>query len=109
MDRRGFLKALAVPAVIPMSVVAVSTYPKDYHRVSTEKDDPGYISLAKLRSDGHTVKVYLDGIEQKNAVTADAREGFVKRSMVTEKGNIVVAFGEIINETLYGSVDIVIS
>lgn len=107
MDRRSFLRGAAVAPIIA-TLPAISSAPAGYERVSCEKGDPGERAYALARADGKTVKVYLDGVEQKHAVTADANEGWVKREVVSPAGNIAYnpATWEIYREIVHGVVRI---
>lgn len=112
MNRRVFLAAMplaplvAVPAV---ALPAVAAVPKAGLRLSALKDDPGYRAWCELCGDGKTVKVYLDGVEQHDAVTADEADGMVYRAVRTPSGNLAIGRDEILYETVYGDVRIVIS
>lgn len=114
MDRRSFLFGSAVavagaPVVTAASPIAVRKI--GGRRVSCVPGDPGERLYSQACGDGKTVKVFLDGAEQKWAETADESEGFVDRIVETPKGNVAInhVTGEILKERVYGDVRIVIS
>lgn len=78
-------------------------------RISCLKDDPGYRAWCMLRGDGKTAKVYLDGVEQKDACIADEAEGMVRRAVRTPEGNLAIGRDEVLEETVYGDVHIEIA
>lgn len=103
MNRRQvFGGAVAAPAIL--AATAASGGSRD--RVSTEQGDPGERRYAELCGDGLAVRVFLDGVEQKDCVTADPGLGLVKRPVRTARGNIAInhATGEIHYETVHGHV-----
>lgn len=105
MNRRSlFAAVIAAPAMMASRAKAGGRVSRD--RISTEKGDPGERRYAELSGDGKRVRVFLDGVEQKDAVTADPGLGIVKRAVVTENGNIAInkATGEIFYETVSGDV-----
>ena len=111
MDRRSFLRSSAVavatlPAV-PASAVAMCK--PDGIRMSSDKNDAGYRAWCEANGDGMAVKVYLDGVLQRDAVTADEAEGSVYRAARTPAGNFARSADEILHETVYGDVRIVIA
>ncbi len=55
-------------------------------RVSVDKDDPGYKNFPTHR----LCKVYLDGAELKNCITADEEEGEVLCYVEDENGELVL-------------------
>lgn len=112
MDRRAFLRGSAVavagiPAVAAPSPTAVRN--ADGRRVSCVQGDPGYRLYCMARGDRQTVKVFLDGVEQKWAETADEVEGFIDRAVATPNGNLAHDGHEILKERVYGDVRIVIA
>lgn len=105
IDRRSFFGAAAVGA----SAVALGKYQPSQgpaRRVSTDKFDPGEHVFAKLRASGKQVKVWLDGVEQDNCITADVDEGWVKRYQTDHEGNLAVAIADntILTEIIKGRV-----
>lgn len=54
-------------------------------RVSCRKDDAGYLPWRSL-ADPTRVRVFLDGVRQPEAITADDVEGFVLVFAMDEKG-----------------------
>lgn len=106
MDRRTFFRC--IPA-LPLVAAGVVTFPTHgITRVSMEKGDPGEIPWGKLRADGKIVRVFLDGVPQKYCRTADAKEGWVNRLVLTDKGNIAKGIDRVLDETVYGHVEILI-
>lgn len=112
MDRRSFLRSAALA---PVSVAAVASgkshsAPLGYERVSSEKDDPGYLAWCTLNADKKTCLVYLDGVQQKFVLTADAKEGWIKRHILSPNGNLVIGSdNNILNEIVSGVVTISIA
>lgn len=76
-------------------------------RMSCEPDDAGYVPWGMARGDGKIVKVWLDGVEQKQCITADESVGMVKRVLLTPAGNVAVGNDEVLTEVVYGDVRIV--
>lgn len=80
-------------------------------RLSSDKDDAGYRAWCELNGDGKRVKVFLDGVEQRDATMVDDEAGEVRRCVRTPAGNIAVDShaGEFLMETVKGSVEIQIT
>lgn len=116
MNRRDLFKktgALSVATFLPLGTMELQTYMPEAVsvtgiRVSCVKGDAGELLYAKLCGDGKPVKVFLDGVEQKECVTADETQGFIVRHIITEKGNAAFnpATGEVLQETIKGAVRI---
>ncbi len=113
MDRRSFLTAAAsTSAAVAVGVgtpIAIANAPEGFHRVSMDKaDDVGYRAWCMLNGDDLVARVYLNGAEVKWCRAADAREGWVRRSVETPGGNMAydIAKGEILEETVHGDVRI---
>lgn len=106
MDRRSFLCGSAVAVAGAPVVRKIGG-----RRVSCVPGDPGELLYSQACGDGKTVKVFLDGVEQKWAETADEAEGFVDRIVETPQGNMAInrVTGEILKERVYGDVRVVIS
>lgn len=69
-------------------------------RVSVDKDDPGY-------SPQHMgAKVFLDGIERSQVVTADEEQRLIIRYVTDQKGRLVIDRNGVLRETLVGDVRI---
>lgn len=79
-------------------------------RLSSHKDDPGYLDWGKLNGDGKVALVFLDGVKQKNAFMADDELGEVGRYVTSEEGNLAYdpTAGIAFTETVKGKVEIVI-
>lgn len=94
INRRSFFGALAVA---PIATVAAAK--SDRIRVSCIEGDPGERLYGQLCLEGKTVKVFLNGIEMIDCVTADEAAGEV---------TCVCGFnrttGKILYETLLGDV-----
>jgi hypothetical protein len=74
---------------------------------STDEKEPGYREWCTAMSDGNMVRVYLDGVYQQHCEAASAKEGWVRRCVVSpESGDIVIdpIRSEILKETVYGLV-----
>jgi hypothetical protein len=111
MNRRSFFRgAVALPTLLAgaatMPAVASNTR---ITRVSMDRSDAvGHRNYCMCVGDRKTVKVYLDGEYQKYATAADSVEGWVKRLVTTPGGNIAHDRHEVLVETVYGNVAIVI-
>ena len=58
-------------------------------RMSCHKDDPGYAAFLEANLRGKVV-VYLDGVVQHHAITADEEQGFVIRHATDAEGNVLI-------------------
>lgn len=108
MNRRAFLKGAPIAAVSLAAGIPASGAPAGYERLSVEPGDPGYVPLAKLNGDGVKVKVFLNDVEQ-GAITVDASEGWMKRYVMTDKGNHAHSRGELVTEVVHGKIRIELS
>lgn len=107
MNRRELFRAgAAVAAATAIPALTAMSAPRQgpVTRISSDKDDAGYTAYCKQVGDGMCVIVHLDGIEQRNCVTADSSEGFVKRWVETDNGNIAHDGQNILLETVRGRV-----
>jgi hypothetical protein len=76
-------------------------------RISNLPDDPGFDTwIACLLSGKTRVRIFLDDIEQQNVTVADVSEGFIVRARRDAIGRFVVEGNEIVEETVYGRVEI---
>ncbi len=77
-------------------------------RLSVEKDEPGYSAWQALGNRRHDVRIFVDGAEVKNAITADTEEGFVVVNETGENGHILFGreSGEIYTKRITGRVEI---
>lgn len=111
MNRRSFFRgAVALPTLLAGSLAtpAVASNTR-ITRVSTDRVDVvGHRNYCMCLGDGKTVKVYLDGVEQRRAKAADSVEGWVKRLVTTPAGNVAHDGRDLLEETVYGNVAIVI-
>lgn len=81
----------------------------NYDRVSCEKGDPGEAAYNAARLEGKKVIVYLDGVNQPEAVTADVEEGWVRRFKKNEEGLVIDPDKEeIVIEVVHGDVRVVL-
>lgn len=111
MDRRSFFRLpLAIPAIVATAATAEPrrVFEGRITRVSMVESDPGYRAYCMLRGDGRHVRVFLDGVYQKYAKTADTAEGFVLRIATTPLGNMAHDGERLFEETVYGRVEIVV-
>lgn len=113
MNRRSLFSAVPAallgigPAIAAMA--AQASAPEGFERVSCDKDDPGYRAFAMLNGDGKKFQIMLDGIEVQHCITADARDGWVKRLVTTPAGNIAISFDDVLTEIVHGRVEIIIT
>lgn len=75
-------------------------------RVSTDRQDPGFATLAELASDGYHIRITLDGEEVPGIVTADEETGEVIAHRYTPEGNLVEFDGVKVYDRLHGRVKI---
>jgi hypothetical protein len=78
-------------------------------RISLDRNDPGFVSLADLLSDGYCVRVTVNGVEPKSVVTADEEEGVVLAQRHTVEGNPVFMNGVPVLERHTGEVKITVT
>lgn len=102
MRRRMFLAGAALSPIAALA--GAPSLPKNGTRISVEKDDPGYRNYCIANGDCMIGVVYLNGEKMKHCVTADESIGMVKVPVMTSKGNIAHADGEILYEQKFGSV-----
>ena len=78
-------------------------------RVSCSDKDPGYENYWRHRVNGKTPKVFLDGKEVKQCVTADEEEGYVLRNLLNDDGEayLVAHTKEVARAEERGKVEIV--
>lgn len=108
MNRRGFLKGAAVAIAAAPAAANAAVFKADGIRVSSNKDDPGYRAWCIAKGDGKTVRVYLNGVEQKFASMADEARGEVRRAVLTPNGNLAIGNDEVLEEIAYGDVRVTI-
>jgi len=79
-------------------------------RVSSVQGDVAEPFWASLIAEGKTVRVYLDGVEQPLADTADEQRGYIVRPATDSRGGIFVNThtDQVIRETMFGEVKVVI-
>lgn len=78
-------------------------------RVSVKTDDPGNTAYADLLCEGRTVHIFLDGVEQRDVITADEEAGTVERFVLDADGHAQLdplKEGEAWIETVTGTVRI---
>lgn len=114
MKRRGFFGVLAGGVAAGTYSVALgieTVAPRVGRRVSCVKGDPGERLYGEACADEKTVTVFLDGVEQRDALTADEAEGFVDRNIISPGGRVAFnpATREILHERVFGRVEIRIS
>jgi len=81
--------------------------PAEFHgRVSSDQRDRGSRNFCDLQVAGYTIRVMLDGVEQKDCDIADPIEGFVRRCKLDNRGMIYADGDEIATETISGHVQI---
>lgn len=75
-------------------------------RFSTDEKDRGYDAWCRALSEGKTVKVYLDDVEQRDCEMADDEAGEVSRAKRNEADELYLVGEEIARETVRGVVRI---
>jgi hypothetical protein len=78
-------------------------------RLSVIDGDPGYAPYNLIKDKG-SVKIFLDDEELRLCYTADEELGMVVKTVVDDKGNIVLTPDgyEVAAEVLYGDVRIIV-
>ena len=77
-------------------------------RVSVDKSDPGFLMYADLLTDGYRVIVKLNGVEVKDIITADEKEGFVVLPRRSPEGRLVVYGDSYVYDRHKGDVKIIL-
>lgn len=110
MDRRSFFRA-AVTAPIAIAAAPASGIACEFSRVSCVAGDPGERAYGILCARGLRPTVWLNGVEQGLAETADVALGLVTRAVDAGGGGIAFnnATGEVLRETVYGRVEITVA
>lgn len=80
-------------------------------RISSDENDPGFhawqrLMKAPLPDTTVSLRLSLDGVVVKDAVTADDEEGLLVRYCRAPNGELIVDGDEIRTETLHGAVRI---
>lgn len=73
-------------------------------RISCDPNDPGYIewnSVGRLNA-----RVFLNGTEIRDVITADEEAGMLVHYVRGESGNLLIRNGVVIRKTLYGKVEL---
>lgn len=114
MKRRSILGMIAAAPSLAVSIADASSYgPRERkiggRRLSCRKDDSGYLEYGLAIGAGKNIKIYLNGKEQKYAITADESEGMVCRFVTTDGENFAHDGENVLEETVYGDVTIVLS
>lgn len=73
-------------------------------RISCDPNDPGYDEWKALS--GLATRVYLDGVEMRNVITADEEAGMIVRYKSHMGGGLIMDRGVVLRETLYGLVEL---
>lgn len=74
-------------------------------RISIEEGDPGQVPFQLLGKQRWDVRILLDGVEQRECVTADRKEGWVKRYVTDNNGRLSVRGDRIATEIVHGKVE----
>lgn len=87
----------AIMPLIPSEIIA---------RTSTDHGDPGERLFCQLRADGKKLRVWLNGIEEKDCITADPVAGYVVRAVRSPGGNLCLDSiqSDVLRETVHGHV-----
>lgn len=77
-------------------------------RVSVRRDDPGYVEWRRLGEPFSRVKVFVDGEETKEAITADPELGYVLANKLNDENRAFVdpETGHVAVHELYGDVKV---
>lgn len=73
-------------------------------RISSDRTDPGFDEWDKIER--LAARVYLDGVEIKDVITADEEAGMVIRYKRNAGGGLVLDGHVLVRETLYGVVEL---
>jgi hypothetical protein len=71
-------------------------------RISTEETDTAYVPGRYYMG----TKIYLDGVEVRQVLTADDVAGYIKCAKLNENGDLYVVGDEVATEELHGMVRI---
>ncbi|PBC23475.1 MULTISPECIES: hypothetical protein [unclassified Mesorhizobium] len=74
-------------------------------RISADIGDAGYVPA----EDRHGVRIFLDGIEIKDVITADEECGYILRARRDSLCLLVAKDGELVTDEMYGQVKITVS
>lgn len=109
MNRRSFFRAAGIAPII-LATVHVNGIACEFRRISCVTGDPGERAYGILCARGLQPTVWLDGVEQKLAETADIDLGMVMRAVDAGGGNIAYnkMTGDVLRETVYGRVEITV-
>jgi len=101
ITRRAFFSAAALASLCGVAQSAG-------RRVSCVTGDPGERLYCEIVAQGKGIEVYLDGMLQRDAKTADEALGLVFRHAYASNGRPLYnrVSGEWIYETVYGDVEI---
>ncbi|MGO4641708.1 hypothetical protein AB4Z43_25030 [Mesorhizobium sp. 2RAF45] len=72
-------------------------------RISADNDDAGYVSAERRRG----VRIYLDGIDLKDVITADEEDGYILRALRDDLQLLVFENGQLVTEEMRGKVKII--
>jgi len=79
-------------------------------RVSIDEKDDGYLAYLAIDRQINRIDVYLDDVRINRAITADDEQGFIVQCKLDSNGFVQCDDkGDVVLETLYGKVDIVLT
>lgn len=87
-------------------MVHKANVPRFFGRMSTDQYDPGHEHWYEAMKRGEMPTVYLDGVLQMNAITADVELGLVVRVKCNSVGEPIIRADALVTEVVYGRVDI---
>jgi hypothetical protein len=73
-------------------------------RLSVHEGDPGFLQYVELGGDSAKIKIFLDGVEQRDCVTADRAQGWVRRFKRLDGMPVIVDY-RFAEEVVYGVVE----
>lgn len=80
-------------------------------RASSDSSDPGYAAFSRLRAEGKTITVFLNGEEVKECDLADDEEGLVRYAVLDDDGHVQLDPSDpdkVWVETAHGAVEILV-
>ena len=74
-------------------------------RLSVFVGDPGHAPYEALGERGHSIRIYLDGVEQQNVMTADRAQGWLRRLAMIEGRAVRFESAHVKTEVVRGKIE----